>query len=388
MTPIMLNSYLSASLMEPPDLILSIGSINFLGHSYLLSNFSEVLKAACKDCSPVENGMKKIIQLNNISPDFISHILYYIYTGYLNLNEDNVLGILLVCHSLKIPKIVQICNDFLLKNQSYQYNGNHTYNLPNTTYKETTQNIIRPVANKPKPVNTAIEGPLTTTVWLPSSSTTFKPLKARGNWTDMSCYLPIIPDKTNKCNGEDATHSQKSNRSKESINIDKETCHPTTIIDIANCDGPVRFTKILNAAYNTSKLSSSYNDLKVIDSSKTSKKETDTSELDARSNCSHSQSLNRSNKCVHCNQTFKSKYCFQKHKLRHINNIEVSKKIMLAEQTQKSNTIKRKNRHYKRGVKPLDMNVQYYPCKTCGVKFPSYYFVHKHRKLCHSDEEN
>lgn len=32
------------------------------------------------------------------------------------------------------------------------------------------------------------------------------------------------------------------------------------------------------------------------------------------------------------------------------------------------------------------MNVQYYPCKTCGSKFPSYYFVHKHRKLCHADE--
>ncbi|VVC99626.1 unnamed protein product [Leptidea sinapis] len=28
----------------------------------------------------------------------------------------------------------------------------------------------------------------------------------------------------------------------------------------------------------------------------------------------------------------------------------------------------------------------YYPCKTCGCKFPSYYFVHKHRKRCHEDE--
>jgi hypothetical protein len=37
-------------------------------------------------------------------------------------------------------------------------------------------------------------------------------------------------------------------------------------------------------------------------------------------------------------------------------------------------------------VKLLDMNVQYYPCKTCGSKFPSYYFVHKHRKMCHAEE--
>lgn len=39
------------------------------------------------------------------------------------------------------------------------------------------------------------------------------------------------------------------------------------------------------------------------------------------------------------------------------------------------------------GLKILDLNVQYFPCKTCGSKFPSYYFVHKHRRLCHQDEE-
>ncbi|KAG7303339.1 hypothetical protein JYU34_011828 [Plutella xylostella] len=36
--------------------------------------------------------------------------------------------------------------------------------------------------------------------------------------------------------------------------------------------------------------------------------------------------------------------------------------------------------------KPRATSVQYYPCKTCGSKFPSYYFVHKHRKRCHADE--
>lgn len=40
------------------------------------------------------------------------------------------------------------------------------------------------------------------------------------------------------------------------------------------------------------------------------------------------------------------------------------------------------------GLKILDLNVQYFPCKTCGSKFPSYYFVHKHRRMCHQEEEN
>ncbi|CAH2052697.1 unnamed protein product, partial [Iphiclides podalirius] len=31
--------------------------------------------------------------------------------------------------------------------------------------------------------------------------------------------------------------------------------------------------------------------------------------------------------------------------------------------------------------------LHYYPCKTCGSKFPSYYFVHKHRKRCHGESE-
>ena len=30
-----------------------------------------------------------------------------------------------------------------------------------------------------------------------------------------------------------------------------------------------------------------------------------------------------------------------------------------------------------------DLNVQYFPCKICGAKSPSYYFVHKHKKLWH-----
>ena len=33
-----------------------------------------------------------------------------------------------------------------------------------------------------------------------------------------------------------------------------------------------------------------------------------------------------------------------------------------------------------------DLNVQYFPCKICGAKFPSYYFVHKHKKMWHRDQ--
>ena len=32
-----------------------------------------------------------------------------------------------------------------------------------------------------------------------------------------------------------------------------------------------------------------------------------------------------------------------------------------------------------------DINVQFFPCKICGAKFPSYYFVHKHKKIWHPE---
>lgn len=102
--------------------------------------------------------------------------------------------------------------------------------------------------------------------------------------------------------------------------------------------------------------------------------------------------------CLYCNHTFKSHYCYQKHARRHINpvTIDLSRlaerlgtnkgvavcKILSSEKDKVNGS-----GGVRREVRLLDMNVQYYPCKTCGSKFPSYYFVHKHRKMCHANEE-
>lgn len=92
--------------------------------------------------------------------------------------------------------------------------------------------------------------------------------------------------------------------------------------------------------------------------------------------------------CVYCNHTFKSKYCYQKHAKRHLNPLNSTSKCRddcessdgdAIKPTKETVTTKRDS------IKPIDMNVQYYPCKTCGCKFPSYYFVHKHRKMCHPE---
>lgn len=127
--------------------------------------------------------------------------------------------------------------------------------------------------------------------------------------------------------------------------------------------------------------------------------------------------------CVYCKHTFKSEYCYMKHAQRHLNpeHPNLSPQCSAASSSPSSdddnnNSITNKsaverenntpppNASLKTGSFgeskryevdtaasssrrcPLDMNVQYYPCKTCGSKFPSYYFVHKHRKMCHLNE--
>lgn len=130
--------------------------------------------------------------------------------------------------------------------------------------------------------------------------------------------------------------------------------------------------------------------------------------------------------CVYCKHSFKSHYCYQKHAKRHLIPLQLDEgssvlslnplNPCLSTKIHSGNTsnvkipatCRRNNSTFtgnnssssnsstsntsggvvKREVKPLDMNVQYYPCKTCGSKFPSYYFVHKHRKLCHADEDD
>uniref|UniRef100_A0A182R2S6 BTB domain-containing protein n=1 Tax=Anopheles funestus TaxID=62324 RepID=A0A182R2S6_ANOFN len=115
--------------------------------------------------------------------------------------------------------------------------------------------------------------------------------------------------------------------------------------------------------------------------------------------------------CVYCKHTFKSHYCYQKHAKRHLiplcldnkptatYSAPTVKSVSHAASHPRAYDARRRSQQgstnnngssniIKREVKPLDMNVQYYPCKTCGSKFPSYYFVHKHRKLCHTEDED
>lgn len=155
---------------------------------------------------------------------------------------------------------------------------------------------------------------------------------------------------------------------------------------------------------------------------------------------SSSVATHKSYLCIYCNQSFKSLFCYQKHKKRHLNPVSVDITTTNSTSYQRGSSLTNKkcvgvttsiaassgsgglssgfgggrgdgsgtggrasSSNSKTGVggggggghgiigmlpenakaKTKDLNVQFFPCKKCGCKFPSYYFVHKHRKSCH-----
>ena len=127
-----------------------------------------------------------------------------------------------------------------------------------------------------------------------------------------------------------------------------------SLLDTAACDGPVKFHRIVNKFFSVDLPTKPKGQEKKEEEAegKEEEEEVDTGETYS---------------CVYCNHVFKSHYCYQKHKRRHINPVTVD---IQGEQDKKLLVMK-------------DLNVQYFPCKICGAKFPSYYFVHKHKKLWH-----
>ncbi|XP_073994013.1 uncharacterized protein [Rhodnius prolixus] len=253
--------------------------------------------------SQIEAGLTEI-QLPNINADIFSIILNYINTGYLELNRENIYAVLLATHLLHIPSALELCRNYLMRQNS-----------SNST-------IIKPIPSR-KCMPLYWSPPL----WYPTVGLSEAP--------------PQPAPST-------STHHPT------------ESKHKVLHRDIACCDGPVRFKKVLNKNY-----------------LKNSEK----------SGLAATAAASKHYVCTFCKHTFKSHYCFRKHTRRHINPVSVeSTPPTTASATTTATTTTTTSTITPTLLK--DMNVQYYPCKTCGSKFPSYYFVHKHRKLCHKIDIN
>lgn len=498
----MRDAVTAASFASPPDLIITVGNLGreirednesygyqFVAHKHLVSIHSGYLKSLIQNESR-DSGMTVMnISLPNISSDSFGPLLSFMYTGYLELTNENIYSVLLATHLLHMPRALDICHAYLFQNQtklqprlesSIPFPTHSSYNIvkpiPSRKVQNFSHSIWSPVNIPPLMIQTRPDGPFqcvspnekpepissdaskngesNSPLAIPSTSkvdesfTTdrLSPSFSDSSFTSDDRTVHVIKSPPRNANKKKDNHV-KNNRKVNNENLKVE-------YDVACCDGPIRFHRVINESYGMSldeiidetsgkqkeddevtvsdkeylenypntqslKLKSSKNFSRymhqqmlnsnlfkkpkttkgVIQMRKVIEKEiTPTNEVvtdEKIEDEKDDQNSERSYTCLHCKHTFKSQYCYRKHTKRHINSVEenggTSKNCVILRQVVSNPQPvddKKDGVSVRREVRLLDMNVQYYPCKTCGSKFPSYYFVHKHRKLCHSNEEN
>lgn len=385
----------------PPDMLVEVGPppfTRFPAHSAILSSQSGFFRAAIG--REVGKLSETPIFLPNITVDHFTPLLTYMYTGYLELNYENIFGVLLATHLLHMPRALEICRDFLAHSQRQQ---SDFYSAAVPTIPMVTSKVVRPIASKASNLGlNFVSAPKAPgSLLVPSHDTPFKSLGIS--------HIEEKPVKIQKLHELQPAPVEKPvkvtaiRKVENPIQVDSEK----VIVDIASCDGPVRFRRVLNDAFekNKKQVSNIPSSSEVVDDVKFSsnvlsfhqqmvrnineqyskQKSVSSHNSEESENSQHSGEVYT---CVYCNHTFKSKYCYQKHAKRHLNPLNSTSKCRddcessdgdAIKPTKETVTTKRDS------IKPIDMNVQYYPCKTCGCKFPSYYFVHKHRKMCHPE---
>lgn len=293
----------------------------FRGRRDLLTEHSGYFKSLLDSCTSEE------IAVPSVSPEVFTRILKFVNTGLLDLTPDNIYSVLLATHLLHMPRALEICRSYLVLDR---------HRLLSTPPPPT---IVKPIPSRkyffwpPPPPFFPLPPPpppphYTTSLYVPPPPV-HQPLELEPLPSTSIVPTPQEPPAP-PCHEETSSTPEKLTKG--------------VYKDIACCDGPVRFKRVLNINYGT------------VQPPETDGEKSKTEEARRRIFI-----------CSFCKHTFKSHYCFRKHTRRHLNPVSL-------------NPMRSPEKEVK------DMNVQYYPCKTCGSKFPSYYFVHKHRKICHGNE--
>lgn len=423
--------YHSENLMPPPDVVLEIGSspINtrFWVHSQVIGQYSGYLRSAVTTAQTPSTHQTlyglpdKPIYIPNISVEQFQPLLRYMYSGFLDLNMENILAVLLATHVLHMPHALEICRSFISRMQLQGImptpcNIDSATSSMSAQTPSTKQLVLKPIPNKAKQgflLENNFSAPVAPHILVPSSDSTFQTLCS---WKDSTAAQPSEPVKFVEQNSEYNNQTKVVVEQQESLTTEPNLVGKA-ILDIASCDGPVRFRRVVNKYYKS--VGDPYRPT-VLDGNTSERIQQLTSssfhqqmvrDINERRLCDESQTSTsqdtdqpHSFKCAVCKHTFKSEYCYLKHSKRHLiplvdsgdtaphcDNVENSEYTPSApDDLEKGNTTGHKaksssgnNSQIREVIRPLDMNVQYYPCKTCGSKFPSYYFVHKHRKMCH-----
>ncbi|XP_063220514.1 zinc finger and BTB domain-containing protein 49 [Bacillus rossius redtenbacheri] len=530
-----------AVLSTPPDVILHVGAASrtvqqFAAHRCVVAAHSGYLKALLPAAGEAQTETVSV-SVPNVSPDVFASLLTFMYTGYMDVTHENIYAVLLATHLLHMPRALDLCRSFLVQNQQpppqqqlptlvkpipsrkmlpvvlFPPPSAGPYWPPPSLLLPTDNSPFRSVAPAAEATlavpSTSSAAPATPAAPAapaapagrlpspPNTSESSSPLLAPALLPRSSASKKETSRSDNQKNPHKVTNAKENRRvheKSEHTPTDHSVCTSTNaassggkvIIDIACCDGPVRFHRVLNDNYGLTldellpdklktffdindkvtqkenerlcsekiqlKMLKTVNETKILSNegsnatqltsdeciqepscstagtkvmevlqpqtssteylSKTSSNVTDYEDSSMTKGSNHSTGPNNNGidtvyTCLYCNHAFKSHYCYQKHARRHINPVTIDLKCIADRlegtnknvpacklatpekpPTNSSTTINGKTKDkVRREVRLLDMNVQYYPCKTCGSKFPSYYFVHKHRKMCHANEE-
>lgn len=493
-----------------PDVILEIGPMpmtrQFVAHSAVLMAHSGYFRSVVR---PDERVPDCPLFVPNITAEHFAPLLTYMYTGYLDLNIENIFGVLLATHVLHMPRALEMCRNYLARIQSEGYATGNALPFDKMASMQSHESVrvVRPIASKPTTSGFSFVAPPVAKTIAYSHDTPFRSFNLpdncgsgtnAGSCSDKSeAHIEVDGHSDDQGGGDDFKRQSPTSSTPQSVDVDRvtpdESVHlniapkperfsrkpkrsastakfaeksPTQVaadgkvdgdeekfvIDVACCDGPVRFQRVLNEAYNRSpieqaldaksanaphelvahtesqrvQVTNAFHIQMAKNISERQAHRPDTGADSENDNVSGERGGRKPKKmkiahgmeaatvstvkneeiftCVYCKHTFKSQYCYQKHAKRHLNPLSLDGSVVDSDRDEKcenSSTAANTNDAAletptpagrascgKREVRPLDMNVQYYPCKTCGSKFPSYYFVHKHRKLCHANEEN
>ncbi|XKL63546.1 hypothetical protein PGB90_005910 [Kerria lacca] len=321
-----------------PDITIIVGHsenmVKFLAHKWILANHSGYFKALFSSYDGYET------QISSISSFTFAYLLTFMYTGQLDLNTFNVYEIFLASNLLHMTDVLNRCKRYLGENRNYSLS------------------IVKPIPQKKFATPSAYET-IQTLKYQPlrihdeSSSSIFKPV--RPATMKYNC-------KTDENENERENGIHKKNFTNEVSSSDTNTTKLETpslfsssnvIFDVACCDGPIKFHKVTNQYYNPEKvITTKKNDFTNVSISYQGCKHVF---KDYHSECKYSPLLNDdhfASRTIHSTEMFKTKTTL-------VRDMKLKKKDPL----------------------------QYYTCKTCGSKFPSYYFVHKHRKLHHQERK-
>ena len=96
------------------DITIISGNTTVDAHRVVLTAGSAYFRACFTNSFIESNSDKKVLNLSHIAEDSLEAIVNYIYTGRIDIKESNYLSLLDSANQLELPKLVNLCGDFLL----------------------------------------------------------------------------------------------------------------------------------------------------------------------------------------------------------------------------------------------------------------------------------